>query len=65
MGVLRGHDADFWVLVFSKINDLMEKGIRRSVAWMEAHTTTKEQAEIPKERKHIAAANNKADELWC
>ena len=58
-------DADFCVLVFSKISDLVEKGIWRSVAWMEAHTTTKEQAEMAKERKYIADANNTADELWC
>ena len=56
-------DVDFWVLVSNKINDLVEKRFWLKMAWMKAHTTTKEQAEITEQKKQTAAATDKADEL--
>ena len=51
-------DADLWIQVWDK-----EQELRLGVAWVKAHTSAKEKAQLTQQKKQFAMANDEADEL--
>ena len=50
-----------WIRVWDKINEHTDQGLGLQVAWVEAHTTDKDKAQMTRENRQIALATEMAE----